>query len=54
MAVARLVPMVVGSGLIPLFTDVISDAIGGADSIRLALLYTTALLVPCTYCYVMI
>lgn len=54
MAVARLVSMVLGAGLIPLFTGAISDAIGGTGSIRPALLCSTALLLPCTFCYVMI
>jgi hypothetical protein len=35
-------------------TGAISDAIGGPGSIRLALLFTTALLPLSTYCYAMI
>ena len=54
LATARLVSMLIGSGVIPMLTGVISDAIGGRDSIRPALIFTTALLVPATFCYVMI
>jgi MFS family permease len=54
MATNRLVSILFGSGLIPVMTGAISDAIGGADSIRLALLFTTALLPLCTFCYAMI
>jgi MFS family permease len=54
MATNRLVSILFGSGLIPVMTGAISDAIGGAGAIRLALLFTTALLPLCTYCYAMI
>ena len=51
MATNRLVSILFGSGLIPVMTGAISDAIGGAGSIRPALLFTTALLPLCTFCY---
>jgi len=54
MATNRLVSILFGSGLIPVMTGAISDAIGGAGSIRPALLFTTALLPLCTLCYAMI
>jgi MFS family permease len=54
MATNRLVSILLGTGLIPVMTGVISDAIGGAGSIRPALLFTTALLPLCTFCYAMI
>ncbi|HWS61192.1 MAG TPA: MFS transporter [Steroidobacteraceae bacterium] len=54
MATNRLVSILFGSGLIPVMTGAISDAIGGAGSIRPALLFTTALLPLCTFCYAMI
>jgi MFS family permease len=54
MATNRLVSILLGSGLIPLLTGTVSDAIGGAGSIRPALLFTTALLPLCTFCYLMI
>jgi MFS family permease len=54
LATTKLVSMLIGSGVIPMLTGVISDAIGGPDSIRPALLFTTALLLPATLCYVMI
>jgi MFS family permease len=54
MATNRLVSILLGTGLIPLLTGVVSDAIGGAGSIRPALLFTTALLPLCTLCYAMI
>jgi MFS family permease len=54
MAVNRVISILLGTGLIPVMTGTISDAIGGAGSIRLALLFTTALLPLCTYCYAMI
>ena len=54
MATNRLISILLGTGLIPVMTGSISDAIGGAGSIRLALLFTTALLPLCTYCYAMI
>jgi MFS family permease len=54
MATNRLVSILLGTGLIPVMTGAISDAIGGAGSIRPALLFTTALLPLCTICYVMI
>ena len=54
MAVNRVISILLGTGLIPVVTGTISDAIGGAGSIRLALLSTTALLPLCTYCYAMI
>jgi MFS family permease len=54
MAASRLISILLGTGLIPVMTGVISDAIGGAGSIRPALLLTTALLPLCTCCYVMI
>jgi MFS family permease len=54
MAANRLISILLGTGLIPLVTGAISDAIGGAGSIRLALLFTIALLPLCTYCYAMI
>jgi hypothetical protein len=49
-----LVSILLGTGLIPVMTGAISDAIGGAGSIRPALLFTTALLPLCTFCYAMI
>jgi MFS family permease len=51
MAANRLISILLGTGLIPVMTGVISDAIGGAGSIRPALLLTTALLPLCTCCY---
>src|SRR6266481_4656705 len=54
MATNRLVSILLGTGLIPVMTGAISDAIGGAGSIRPALLFTTALLPLCTCCYAMI
>jgi MFS family permease len=54
MATNRLISILFGTGLIPVMTGAVSDAIGGARSIRLALLFTTALLPLCTYCYSMI
>jgi hypothetical protein len=54
MATNRLISILLGTGLIPVMTGAISDAIGGAGSIRLALLFTTSLLPLCTYCYAMI
>src|SRR5882762_3849529 len=51
MATNRLVSILLGTGLIPVMTGAISDAIGGAGSIRPALLFTTALLPLCTFCY---
>jgi len=54
MATNRLVSILLGTGLIPVMTGAISDAIGGAGSIRPALLLTTALLPLCTFCYAMI
>jgi MFS family permease len=54
MAANRLISILLGTGLIPVMTGVISDAIGGAGSIRPALLLTTALLPLCTCCYVVI
>jgi MFS family permease len=53
-AATRLISILIGSGLIPLMTGAISDAVGGANSMRPALLFTTALLLVCTFCYVMI
>ena len=44
MAANRVISILLGTGLIPLLTGAISDALGGAASIRLALLFTTALL----------
>lgn len=54
MAANRLISILLGTGLMPVLTGTISDAIGGAGSIRLALLSTIALLPLCTYCYAMI
>jgi MFS family permease len=51
MAATRVISILLGTGLIPVLTGAISDAIGGAGSIQLALLFTTALLPLCTYCY---
>jgi len=53
-AATKLISILIGSGLIPLMTGAISDAVGGANSMRPALLFTTALLLLCTFCYVMI
>ena len=53
-AATRVISILLGTGLIPVMTGAISDAIGGAGSIRLALLFTTGLLPPCTYCYAMV
>jgi MFS family permease len=52
-AATRLISILFGTGLSPLMTGAISDSIGGSDSIRPALLFTTALLLLCTYCYAM-
>jgi MFS family permease len=54
MAANRVISILLGTGLIPVLTGTVSDAIGGAGSIRLALLFTTALLPLCTCCYAMI
>jgi MFS family permease len=54
MATNRLISILLGTGLIPVMTGVISDAIGGTGSIRPALLFTTALLPLSTCCYAMI
>ena len=54
MAANRVISILLGTGLIPVMTGAISDAVGGAASIRLALLFTTALLPLGTYCYAMI
>ena len=54
MAATRVISILFGTGLIPVMTGAVSDAIGGAGSIRLALLFTTALLPLCTYCYAMV
>jgi MFS family permease len=53
-ATTRLISILLGTGLIPVMTGAISDAIAGPGSIRLALLFTTALLPVSTYCYAMI
>ena len=54
MAANRAISILLGTGLIPLLTGAVWDALGGTGSIRLALLFTTALLPLCTYCYIMI
>jgi MFS family permease len=54
MAVNRVISILLGTGLMPVMTGTISDIIGGTGSIRLALLFTTALLPVCTYCYAVI
>jgi MFS family permease len=54
MAANRLISILLGTGLIPVMTGVISDAIGGAGSIRPALVLTTALLPLSTCCYAVI
>jgi MFS family permease len=51
MAATRLISTLFGSGLIPFVTGALSDAIGGAGSIRLALLLTVLLLVFSLGCY---
>lgn len=53
-AANRVISILLGTGLIPVLTGTVSDAIGGTGSIRLALLFTTALLPLCTCCYAMI
>ena len=50
-AATRLISTLFGSGMIPLVTGALSDAIGGADSIRLALLLTILMLVLSLGCY---
>jgi MFS family permease len=54
MAANRVISILLGTGLIPVLTGTVSDAIGGAGSIRLALLFTTSSLPLSTCCYVMI
>jgi MFS family permease len=54
MAATRLISTLFGSGMIPLVTGALSDAIGGAGSIRLALLLTILMLVFSLGCYIRI
>jgi MFS family permease len=51
MAAIRLISIFFGSGLIPFVTGVLSDALGGPGSIRLALLFTILLLIVPAACY---
>jgi MFS family permease len=51
MATTRLISTLFGSGMIPFITGALSDAIGGAGSIKLALLFTILLLVFSLGCY---
>jgi MFS family permease len=50
----KLLSIFAGSGLVPLVTGAISDAIGGSESIRPALLITVLLLSGSTFCYAMV
>jgi len=50
MAVTKLIAIVFGSGLLPLITGVISDAVEGADSIRYALLATLVFFIFASAC----
>ena len=50
MAVTKLIAIVFGSGLLPLITGMISDAVKGADSIRYALLVTLVFFVFASAC----
>ena len=43
LATGKLLSVLIGGGLIPLMTGVVSDAVGGADSLRPAVLATVAL-----------
>lgn len=54
MAATKLISILFGTGLIPFVTGALSDAIGGADSIRVALLLTILLLVFSVGCYIRI
>lgn len=51
MATTRLISILFGTGLIPFLTGALSDTIGGAGSIKLALLLTILLLVFSLACY---
>jgi MFS family permease len=46
MATAKMLVILIGSGIFPVVTGAISDAVGGDDSIRPAILATVALLAP--------
>jgi len=50
----KLLSIFAGSGLMPLITGAISDAVGGPQSIRPAILITMLLLIVSTLCYVMV
>jgi predicted MFS family arabinose efflux permease len=54
MAITKLVTTLLGSSAITYLTGVISDAVGGADSIRPALLSNAAILLLATVCFMMI
>jgi fucose permease len=43
LATGKLLSVLIGGGLIPLMTGMISDAVGGDDSLRPAILATVAL-----------
>jgi MFS family permease len=49
MAAAKLLVILIGSGLFPVVTGAISDAVGGPNSIRPAILATVALLAPAAF-----
>jgi MFS family permease len=51
MAATKLITTFFGSGMIPLITGALSDAIGGPGSIRLALLFTVLMLTISAACY---
>ena len=52
MATTKLISTLLGSGAITFMTGAISDAVGGADSIRPALWSNAALLLASTFCFV--
>jgi MFS family permease len=54
MATAKLIATFLGSSAITFMTGAISDAVGGADSIRPALLGNAAMLLLSTFCFAMI
>jgi MFS family permease len=54
LASAKLISMLVGNSMIPFMTGAISDAVGGSNAIRVAIICTTALLLVATFCYAMI
>ena len=54
MALTKLITTLVGGSAITFITGAISDAVGGHDSIRPALLFNAALLLLSTFCFLMI